>query len=174
MPNTIISAVAALAAGVSAALASGAAFKDNAYDGAITGLTQAEASLHARQVFARSDRNQDGVMSADEFASLSIITAELAHLNGFIAIEGDDGARTIALPIKAPVALPRGERARVEAVARNAFYAAAGSDGKLTAAEFISAEMVKFTEADRNRNGRLAKSELAGFAMRQARLATGA
>jgi len=173
MPNGTLSALAAAAVAVSAALASGAGFNNDAYNDGLIKLTQKEASAHAASVFARADLNADGGLSADEFTALSIVTAELAHLNGFIVIEGGAAPRIIALPIAAPAALLQGERARVEAVARNTFYVAAGGDGVLTEAEFVKAQMLKFGDADRNRNGALAKSELENFALKQAQFAAG-
>ena len=174
MPNGTIPAIAALTLTVSAALASGAGINQSNLNGDVLKLTRAEASIHATQVFNRADLDKSGALDADEFASLSIVTSELAHLNGYIVVEGaGDTARSIALPIEAPVALETGERARVEAVARNTFYATAGADGLISEAEFVNAEVIKFNDADRNRNGTLAKKELARFAIGQAQITAG-
>jgi len=173
MPNGTLSALAAATVAASAALASGAGFNNGVYGDGLINLTQKEAAAHAAKIFTRADLNADGGLSADEFTALSIVTAELAYLNGFIVIEGAGAPRIIALPIEAPAALSLGERARVEAVARNTFYARAGGDGVLTEVEFVKAQMVKFGDSDRNRNGALAKSELANFALKQAQFAVG-
>ncbi len=171
MPNFLLPATAITAA-VSAMLATGAGFQNVETNDALR-LTAAEASVHANKVFDRADLDKSGAMSADEFTALSIVTAELAHLNGYVVIETEGLERTIDLPIEAPAALSYGERARIEAVARNAFYAAAGGDRKLTKAEFAKAQSLAFDEADRNRNGALAKRELSNFAAGQAKLSPG-
>lgn len=173
VPNLFIPAITAVTAAVSAAIATGAGFDTDPYDGDLIHLTRAEAATHAAKTFDRADQNSDGKLSADEFTALSIVTAELAHLNGFVVIEGEGNARVIALPLSAPVALSSGERARVEAVARNAFYASAGGDGLLTKDEFANRQAIAFSDADRNRNGALAKSELEKFAVKHANFSPG-
>ena len=165
-------AVALIAIGVSAALASG--MKDAAYPyGETVGMLSAEgARAHAQTVFDRADLDRSGALDADEYASLAIVTAELSRLNGFIAIEtGGDNANIVSLPIAAPSALSGGERARVEAVARAEFYALAGDDASLSADEYLGEQAARFAAADRNRNGALAKAELTSFAVREAKLA---
>lgn len=175
MPNGTISAIAAFTLTVSAALASGAGIVGAPDDNELATLTESEASTHARLVFHRADLDRSGGLSADEFTALSVVTAELAHLNGYFVIEGEgDRARPIMLPINAPSALAPGERVRVEAVSRNTFFALAGDDGVLSEGEFVGAQSERFREADRNNNGALARSELKSFAVGQARLAAGA
>lgn len=173
MPNGTLSAIAAFAITVSAALASGAGLNSDAGAATADTLTKSDAVAHAAAVFHRADQNKDARLNADEFASLAIVTAELAHLNGYIEIEGD-APRLVALPIDRPSALSVGERARIEAVARNTFYSAAQGDGALNEAEFVAVELERFRDADRNRNGALRKSELAKFALSQAQFTAGA
>lgn len=166
--NTITAAVAA--AGVALASFVGVA-NTNAYEeGAIQRLSQAEVALHAGQVFARSDRNGDASLDVDEFAALTIVTAELANLNGFIAMDKDASAMTIALPINAPAALSSSEHARIDAVARHTFYGFAGSDGKMQKEEYAKLQHTIFESSDINANGALTRSELSLFAQRQAYL----
>lgn len=156
---------------IGAALAAGAKPSPYAYGDALSTLSKNEARIHAETVFARADLDRNGVLDADEYASLAIVTAELARLNGFYAIEtGGDAANVVPLPVSAPSALSFGERARVEAVARAEFYALAGADGALTLDGYVAALSERFAEADRNRNGALAREELAAFAAREARL----
>lgn len=165
-------AVALVAIGVSAALASGMKTADYPYGETLGMLSADGARIHAETVFNRADLDGSGALDADEYASLAIVTAELSRLNGFIAIErGGDKANIVSLPIAAPSALSSGERARVEAVARAEFYALAGEDGSLTAEEYVGEKSARFAAADRNRNGALAKAELAAFAAREAQLA---
>lgn len=133
-------------------------------------LSAAEASTYAEQVFARSDRNGDGALDVNEFAALTIVTAELANLNGFVSVEKGENVETIALPINAPAALSASEHARIDAVARRTFYAFAGDDGKMQQGEFIGLQEAIFASSDLNANGDLTRSELSIYAHRQAYL----
>lgn len=162
-------AVAVIAIGVSAALASATSVSERAAYGAATmSLTREGAAEHSRAIFARADVDDSGALDVNEYAALATVTAELARLNGFIALEVGDAAAVVALPIEYPTALAGAERARVEAVARAEFYSAAGADGVMSSEEFSNEQASRFAEADRNRNGALVKSELVSFAARTA------
>lgn len=125
------------------------------------------ARYHAVREFHRADLDRSGALDADEHAALAIVTAELTALNGFVAFETAGAPATVTLPMF-PEALSRGERARIEAVARGEFYAAAGADGLMTPAERSAELSARFAAADRNRDGVLAKAELRRFAARAA------
>lgn len=173
MPAAIITnAVTALAATALVAAASLVGVKTPpAYeDGAVTKLTQAEAASFAEGVFRRADIDRDGALDVDEFAALSIVTAELAHLNGFVAVEKEGALETIALPVSAPAALGDAEQTRIDAVARHTFYAFAGSDGKMQQGEYSGLQEAIFASSDLNANGALTSAELPLFAQRQAYL----
>lgn len=170
--NSLIAAFAAPSiALVSVGLATGAGFDNRAaYGAAVETLSQPQASAHAAAMFARADLDRSGALDADEYAALAIVTAELARLNGFIALEIGDGQEVVSLPIEAPMALAGAERARVGAVARAEFYASAGDDGLMDLDEYTGEQAARFKAADRNRNGALAKTELVSFAARSAML----
>ena len=178
MPTVIFNSLAALstaivgAAGVAIASFSGAGEPAHG-DSSIDRLTRAEIAQHAWMEFERADRNDDKSIDADEFAALSIVKAELAHLNGFILIEGRDGPRRLELPFEAPAALGDGEHTRIDAVARHTFYAFAGADGVMNADDYIGFNEAIFTSADRNKNQSLSNIELKYFAGQQAQLPTG-
>ncbi len=165
-----IAAVAGLAFASADDLTPGAAYGEDA----LSSLTQAELADHALLVFERADRNGDQVLDVDEYTALSVVTAELAQLNGFIAIETEDEPSLIALPSARPAALSRGEHIRIAAVAQHAFYTYAGGDGRIDADEFVSAQTALFEAADFNGNGTLKRRELGVFAQRQASLTVGA
>jgi EF hand len=165
-----IAAVAGLAFASADELAPGAAYGD----AALSSLTQAELADHALRVFERADRNGDQALDVDEYTALSVVTAELAQLNGFIAIETEDEPSLIALPGASPSALSRSEHIRINAVAQHAFYAYAGGDGRIDADEFVAAQSALFNAADRNGNGMLKRRELGVFAQRQASQTIGA
>ncbi len=165
-----IAAVAGLAFAQPDDLTSGAAYGS----GALSSLTQAELADHALLVFERADRNGDQALDVDEYTALSVTTAELAQLNGFVSIETEDEPSLIALPAARPAALSRGEHIRIAAVAQHAFYAYAGGDGRIDVDEFVAAQSALFNAADRNGNGTLKRRELGVFAQRQASLTIGA
>lgn len=143
-------------------------------DNKVSVLTEENVAEHAAIVFHRADRNQDGSIDADEYASLSIAAAELARLNGFVVIESDDGAPgLLSIASAAPASLSRAEHARIDAVARNVFYRHAGDNGKMSEQEYADAQRAVFDAADFNNNGVLKRGELEVFAQRQALIATG-
>ena len=173
-PFALSSLTAAIAA-VGFAFAAADNSAPEAYqDGPLTRLSQVEAANHAGRVFDRADRDGDAALNVDEFAALAIVTAELAHLNGFVAVEVEDEVKTIALPASQPSALARSEHARIDAVARHAFYGFAGADGFLDRDEYIRMQSAVFEASDLNANGRLNKRELTVYARRQAYVPTGA
>lgn len=162
-------AIAVVAIGVSASLASGAGF-DPAYKAQVERLTAAEASAHAATIFDRADLDRSGGLDVDEYASLAIVNAELAHLNGYIAIERDGEPYMVSLPIQAPAAMTHAERVRVEAVARRDFYERAGADGVLTKETYVADAAARFAAEDRNGSGVLSRGELVSYAVREARI----
>ncbi len=177
MPATIFTnTAAAIAALAGAAFASVASFDfEPAYgDGEVQQLTRAEIATSAWNAFGLADRDGDKMLDADEFSALSVVSAELAHLNGFISVETQGEVKTIAVPIEAPKAISAAEHVRIEAVSRNTFYAFAGKDGKLDADEYIGLQNALFEASDLNKNGALARRELSIYANRQAWLPTGA
>lgn len=157
--------------GLNAAFASGIRFDDRAgYTDAVNSLTADEAAAHSNALFARADLDGSGALDANEYAALAIVTAELSHLNGFYALDIGDGREFVPLPVKTG-ALSQAEHARVDAVARAEFYAAAGADGVMDRAEYVGEQAARFLDADRNGNGMLAKAELTTFAARAAMIA---
>ncbi|WP_425409041.1 hypothetical protein [Hyphococcus sp.] len=173
MPTTMfMSAVTGILAAAGVAGVSFIGVKDTpAYEnGSLNRLSAEEASVHAERVFKRSDRNGDNVLDVNEFAALTIVTAELANLNGFISVENDAAVKTISLSSGKLSALSSSEHARIDAVARRTFYTFAGADGKLQNEEFIQLQDTIFRSSDLNTNGALTRSELSIFARRQAYL----
>ena len=161
--------------GVAAACVAGAALAATgpapAYGDALARIDAETAGANAAYVFERADLDGSGDLDAREYAALSIVTAELARLNGFISVvEGDGAPRTAALPEGAARAMSPAERARVEAVAAREYHEVAGADGAVSKAAFVEAEMERFAAADRNRNGALRGAELDRFVQLTARL----
>ena len=148
---------------------SGAAYGDDH----VTSLSEDQLADHAAAVFNRADRDQNGALDSDEYASLSIVSAELARLNGFVVIESANGPATVALAGMTPAALSPSEHVRVDAVARSTFYLYAGDDGLMSENEYTIAQRSIFDVADFNRNGVLKRGELQAFANRQALISTG-
>ncbi len=142
----------------------GAAYGDNV----VSSLSRDEIADHAKRVFARADRNADSVLDVDEYTALSVVTVELARLNGFITIETGEEPGVVELPGAASAALTTSEHTRIAAVSQTAFYVHAGADGVMTADEFVAAQQAFFDAADLNRNQFLKRRELSIFAQRQA------
>ncbi len=122
----------------------------------------------ARAVFSRADLDNDNELSRDEYATLAVVTAELARLNGFVAVDYAGGVRTARLPRAG--AWSNAERARVEASANRDYALFAGDDDRMTDAEFVTARLEALSLADADRNGVLRGMELTRFAAIEARL----
>ena len=129
-----------------------------------------DVRTNAQTRFSQADLDQNGSLDTDEFVALEIVTAELAHLNGFIRVETNTDTREITLPITAPTAIAPGARDLVEATAMNSFFEIAGDDGAITLAEFVDAAASDFAQADANNNGQLGARELYTFARMEARM----
>lgn len=132
---------------------------------------EAEATVrYAAHVFERADLGNDGALDEDEYVTLAIVTAELARLNGFVAIDQSGGVTTVALPIEKNAGLTGHERGRVWERAAREYAVAAGDDHRLSKDEFIGAVLEQFLANDVNRNGVLSSRELVAFGLAQSRL----
>ena len=112
---------ALLVGGLAITSVGGTAFDSPYDDRSATKLTRADIETHAGLIFARADRNADGILSADEYTALTIVTAELAHLNGFVVVEIGDAIATAPAASLSGTALSKGEQARINAVARSRY-----------------------------------------------------
>lgn len=166
MKSNAIAALAAPAiaiAAIGAALASGAAERA-AYGGLAARLSVAELRAHADAIFDCADLDKSGALDASEYAALALVTAELSRLNGFVALHVGAESRVVPLP-RQQFEVTRAERVRIEAVARRAFYSAAGDDSALERFEFAGMLAERFAALDANRDGSLARRELSAFAL---------
>ncbi len=139
-------------------------------DTTVAKLTRSDVEGHANRVFARADRNGDFFLNADEYTALTIVTAELAHLNGFIVIETGGQLSTASASGVSSAALSPAEQARIEAIARGRFYVFSNDDGMMDQNEFLRAQSAIFDAVDYNKNGVLAKRELNAFAQQHAHI----
>lgn len=161
--------------GLAAAIAAGAGLVTSAgveavpaYGAAATKLDVDAAARHAASVYQRADLDNDGALDSDEFEVLAIVTAELARLNGFVAVDVSGGARTVAVATGGKPSLSATEKARLSARADREFDFIAGDDLKLAPDEFVAATLEAFMANDVDRNGALTGAELAAFAAAKA------
>ena len=136
-----------------------------------TTLTADAVTVHAANLFARADADKSGALSVDEYTAMSIVTAELARLNGFIVLETRDEPTLISLPGGAR-SLTQAEQTLIAAKAASQFYAGAGADASLSTEEFTQLYLSDFADADLNGNQRLGRRELLVFANKTARLSS--
>lgn len=159
---------AALVAG--AAMAATGDLTEPAYGGAIKELSRGVNDRRAEILFAQADLDGSGDLSATEFAALSLVSAELARLNGFVAVDlGDAAPGVIDIADEAPASVSGADRTRIEAVATHEFHSAAGEDGVLTPSDFVAFERRKFDDADRDADGALRRQELGAYGLKVAR-----
>ncbi len=173
MKRKTLAAIAALTTGVGAALASGFGTGDPLaeYD-TINRINLVDITQHARTTFARADLDKNNALDVDEFASLTVVKAELARLNGYVAIELDDGPRLITVAVEAFSSLGRGERLLIDTVARSKFYSITGGADLMKEDQYVGERMASFVDADRNRDGDLIKAELERFVALGANIST--
>ncbi len=164
-------AIAAAAGAVTAATTS--EIFAPAYGDQATIVGAGAAQIHASNMFEAADADRSGDLNSDEFAAMRLVTAELAHLNGFVPIAAGDQPERILLPVKAPTTLAAGERARITAIAYREFYVAAGPDARLSRREFLQINAQMFARHDRDGDGLLARHELTRFATQTAFLPSG-
>lgn len=164
--------------GIAAAIAAGASLVTStvvepapAYGTPATKLEIDAAGKQAARLFDRADMNKDGALDRDEYSILTVVSAELAQVNGFVAVEAGRGVEII------PIAtddlanhLTSQEKALVRERAAREFRVIAGDDERLSADEFIGAQLEQFLSSDKNRDGVLAGGELSAFAFGQSRL----
>lgn len=163
--------------GLAGAIAAGASLVTSAvvepapYGTPATKLEINAAGKQAARLFDRADMNKDGALDGDEYSILTVVSAELAQVNGFVAIEAGRGVEIIPIAIDAPAShLTNQEKALVRERAAREFRAIAGDDERLSADEFIGAQLEQFLSSDKNRDGVLAGGELSAFAFGQSRL----
>ncbi|MEK7266426.1 MAG: hypothetical protein AAB227_10045 [Pseudomonadota bacterium] len=162
---------ASIAAGAS--LVSGASVAPQpAYGLAAAKLEAAAAANNAAHIFDRADLDNNGILDRDEYEILAVVTAELAQLNGFIAIDAGRGLETVAIARAVDGSLDEASKARIEDRAGREFRLFAGDDERLASDEFVTAQLELFLATDADRNGVLAGAELKSYANSQSKLAT--
>jgi hypothetical protein len=135
-------------------------------------LEAAAAATEAARLFGKADLNNNGYLDRDEYEILGVVTAELAQINGFIAIDAGQGVETVAVSRKGKRFLSDDDKARIEERALREFEMFAGDDERLAADEFVTAQLEQFLAIDTDRNGVLAGAELKSYAYARSRLAS--
>ena len=124
--------------------------------------------VDAERVFEKVDVNRDGVIDVDEYAAQAVVYAGLARLNGLVAVDGRDTVH-VGLPHDGREELGLAERTAIDAVARNDYYAVTAERGAMTPRTWVTLQIERFAEADRNEDGQLTGRELTRYAMQVAR-----
>ena len=124
--------------------------------------------VDAERVFEKVDVNRDGLIDVDEYAAQAVVYAGLARLNGLVAVDGRETVH-VGLPYDTRGELGIAERTAIDAVARNDYYALTTERGAMTPRNWITLQIERFAEADRNEDGQLTGQELTRFAMKVAR-----
>lgn len=160
---------AAMAASIG--LVNGAAVEPApAYGTAIDRLEANIAAREAARVFSRADLDKDGTLSQDEYSVLAVVSAELARLNGFVAIDMSNGVRTVAVTAAGAPSLSPAEKKRINERAAREFRIIAGEDERLAGDEYVAAQLEQFLTNDIDRNGVLTGSELTSYARAQSKV----
>ena len=118
------------------------------------------AANDAARLFDRADLNNDDAVDTEEYAVLTLVTVELARLNGFISVSTADGVRTVGLPAVRQPTLSGEAKGILEDRALREFAVMAGDDERLLRDEFVTARLEQFLASDHDRNGVLTGGEL--------------
>ena len=124
--------------------------------------------VDAERVFEKVDVNRDGVIDVDEFAAQAVVYAGLARFNGLVAVDGRQTVH-VGLPHDGRSELGVAERTAIDAVARGDYYALTAERGPLTPRNWVTLQIERFADADRNEDGQLTGRELTRYAMQVAR-----
>jgi len=122
----------------------------------------------AEALFERIDLNKDRRIDVDEFAAQTVVLADMVRSAGALRIAERDDLR-IDLPEAGAAPLTPAERISLDAIARDAFYAAAEGEGSLTPESWIALKLRDFASADFDADGELKGRELPAYALRIAR-----
>ena len=165
--------------GLAAATAAGASLVSStsvapqpAYGVAAATLEATAAASHAARLFDRADLDNNGFLDRDEYEILSVVTAELAQLNGFIAIDAGRGIETVQVARAGHGSLNETKKTRLKERALREFRLFAGDDERLASDEFVTVQLEMFLAIDDDRNGVLSGAELKSYAYAQSKLAT--
>lgn len=124
--------------------------------------------VDAERVFDKVDVNRDGVIDVDEYAAQAVVYAGLARFNGLVAVDGRQTVH-VGLPAADRTELGMAERTAIDAVARNDYYALVAERGAITPRNWVTLQIERFADADRNEDGQLTGRELTAYAMQVAR-----
>ena len=127
--------------------------------------------VDAERVFDKVDVNRDGVIDVDEYAAQAVVYAGLARFNGVVAVDGRQTVH-VGLPVSArseQSELGVAERTAIDAVARGDYYALTAERGPITPRNWVTLQIERFADADRNEDGQLTGRELTAYAMQVAR-----
>ena len=124
--------------------------------------------VDAERVFEKVDVNRDGLIDVDEYAAQAVVYAGLARFNGLVAVDGRQTVH-VGLPRDERSELGIAERTAIDAVARGDYYALTAERGPLTPRNWVTMQIERFADADRNEDGQLTGRELTRYAMQVAR-----
>jgi len=175
MVKTIGLAVISLSMGMGAlglgGLVSTAGTPENAYQDNLTEISQDQYRDHSLTLFERADMDSSGSLDSDEYAALIIVQAELARLNGFVPLYLGDAVHAVSFgEVDEREPMTRGERTRIEMMARAQFHAGAGLDSALGQAEYSKIAMDVFLAADTDGDDVLNRTEMKALAGYEASL----
>ncbi len=137
----------------------------DAYPAAAERLSLADFSHASSRQFHRADLDGSGLLEQEEFVALAVVSAELARLNGFVALDGHKQLKVLDLPNEDNLAAPDLNRRRIEQSAR-AIYAdlAFGGPGILESSYVIARE-VSFRKLDQDQDNSLSGPDLGRLAI---------
>lgn len=127
-----------------------------------TEITKQDMAADANSLFAKVDVDGSGDLDVDEFASHTVILAELARLNRAVTVEGHKDVQ-IDVPDSVAERMSNTERGSIDAVARRTFHSFSAGD-VMTLEGFTNYRMSTMAKADTNRDGTLRNRELQYFA----------
>ena len=124
-----------------------------------TSITADDFHDYSATEFLQADRDDSGGLSADEFAAMELVKAELANLNGFVRLGENEG-----LPIASDTNGRAGvDRNEIIANARSNFESAALAGMEISMGQFQDLRDGQFRAADLSHDGKIEKDEILRF-----------
>ena len=128
-------------------------------------LALQDFNFASRQQFSRADLNRNEQLEEHEYVALAVVTSELAHLNGFLALQGVEKVNVLPLDKRAGQEFDSAERRRIASDARASFRQLSMGALSISEDQYIGARQSLFITFDQDGDNRLNGGDLDSFSI---------